>query len=211
MKKYVWITTIWLVISSFSVEIAAQENIAALIKKCETIDAVDMNVLRKKDTKTNEVQPVTTSITVRSNPVLSNEFLEAFKKDKEKASETVEQKREGNVFLYYKFADTYYSFALQKKDNTEVMEVKTGINPASIRMRELKSELNTSSALLLQKRAELAKKRTELEQRRKESAKERTEITKLRKKQKEEVTKLRKEQEKERAKLREEMEKAKKK
>jgi hypothetical protein len=120
MKKNVLITTVLLVISSFSVDIAAQENIEALIKKCvvETMDSVDINVARMKD-KTD-----ITSIHIHSNSGLVNEFLEAFKKDEEKTSESIIQRKEGNVKLNYKFEDITYSLITQGKNKAMITKMK---------------------------------------------------------------------------------------
>ncbi|GHT26411.1 hypothetical protein FACS189432_00770 [Bacteroidia bacterium] len=211
MRKNVWIATILLVISSFSVEITAQEHIAALVKKCETIDSVEINVIREKNAKTSDLQAISAAIRIHSNPDLIKEFLEAFQKDERKATETVAQKQEGKIYLNYKFGDIFYSLNLQKKENREVMEVRMGKRTEiSKRMQEMKIELAGAKAALSKRKAELAKKRTELAKRKEQSSKEREKITKLRKEQAKERTKLIKEQEKERAKLKKEIEKEKK-
>lgn len=95
----------------------AQEHLSALMKKCETIDKVDIQVLYQKDpqTKKPEKNIVTVTFRAQDNPKLHKDFLEAFRKDRESAYKVIENKQNGKIVpSYYRFMqgknDVSYSF-----------------------------------------------------------------------------------------------------
>ena len=119
------------------IEALAQENIKALIKKIETMDVIDANIVRNKDTIavgnvssvriSNPVnrRPMTNidysqtprsivNITIKYTPALEKELVAAFRTDQDKAINEVEQRKEGKItHLLYKFEDSEYSFAIR--------------------------------------------------------------------------------------------------
>lgn len=203
MKQKVWIAALLLIISSLSMEIAAQDNLAALVKKSGTIDSVNVDVVRKRNPETNELQPVVTTITIRSNQDLVNEFLAAFKKDEAKASETVEKKQDGNIiYAHYTFNDISYSLTTQQDNKVIIVEMK-GKRPFEFIVGKAKLINPTNYSKEIQKhRIDFEKKSAEL---RKKIDKRQKEFRKDHRKQKTELRKqlqnMRKEYEKKREEL----------
>jgi len=119
------------------IEALAQENIKALIKKIETMDVIDANIVRNKDTiavgnviSTRISNPVNrrpmtnidysqtprsiVNITIKYTPALEKELVAAFRKDQDKAINEVEQRKEGKTtHILYKFEDSEYSFTVK--------------------------------------------------------------------------------------------------
>ena len=118
----------------------AQDNIKALIKKIETMDVIDANIVRNKDTTSNTNSTYTTTekstdkstsvtisrnvpiqtprsiinITIKYTPALEKELVAAFRKDQDKAINEVEQRKEGKTtHILYKFEDSEYSFTVK--------------------------------------------------------------------------------------------------
>jgi len=56
MKKNVFIIMLLFVMSIFSMELVAQENLNALVKKCETMSAVDVNVMSTKESGNKRIR-----------------------------------------------------------------------------------------------------------------------------------------------------------
>ncbi|MDR0758019.1 MAG: DUF5024 domain-containing protein [Tannerella sp.] len=109
----------WL-LGSFSMESSAQEAIKALIKKCETLETVDVNIIRHRDRNTKEVTRSVTSIQIHSNPALVKEFQDAFQKayddfskDKKVADREIITRRGGKIVnLQYRYGNVDYSFSV---------------------------------------------------------------------------------------------------
>jgi site-specific DNA-adenine methylase len=85
------------IVSSFSMKLSAQENLNALVKKCETMESVFINVVRTKNPQTKKIEKEIISINICKNPTLINEFVAAFKKDEEKATKVIESKNGGRT------------------------------------------------------------------------------------------------------------------
>ena len=119
MKRNVWIMTLLLIVSSFSMELIAQDNLDALIKKCETMPSVDMNVVRRQNTQTKKLELQAVTINICDNIELVNEFTAAFKaifeKNKENVISTSEERKGGQIVsLSYIFEKSQYLISKQK-------------------------------------------------------------------------------------------------
>lgn len=111
--KNVFLIAVLLLIGSFSIESMAQENLAALVKKCESMESVQMSVVRRRDTPKGKITKTITSIQFNSNQALVNEFLAAFKKDEESATQAIDDKKNGRMVpSFYRFDDVSYSFSI---------------------------------------------------------------------------------------------------
>ena len=109
MKKNLFVIMMLFIVSSLSMELIAQENLNALIKKYEATPFVDIDYVCVKNPKTKEVEYENFSLTIRESSLV-NEFLDALKKDREKATKISESKKGGKLFLIiYEFGDTAYS------------------------------------------------------------------------------------------------------
>lgn len=101
------LTATLLLAGSWTGDLLAQTNLNALMKKCESMEKVNVDVIYDKDRKTKK--PVKEVITItfsrKDNPKLLDEFLDAFRKDKEAAYKVMESKIDGKVMpSFYRFA-----------------------------------------------------------------------------------------------------------
>ncbi len=101
------LTAVLLMVGSLAGDLLAQANLNALMKKCESMEKVNVDVIYDKDRKTKK--PVKEVITItfsrKDNPKLLDEFLDAFRKDKESAYKVMESKIDGKVMpSFYRFA-----------------------------------------------------------------------------------------------------------
>ena len=101
------LTVTLLMAGSWASNLMAQTNLNALMKKGESMEKVNVDVIYDKDRKTKK--PVKEVITVtfsrKDNPKLLDEFLDAFRKDKEAAYKVMESKIDGKVMpSFYRFA-----------------------------------------------------------------------------------------------------------
>ncbi|WP_459186897.1 DUF5024 domain-containing protein [Parabacteroides sp. APC149_11_2_Y6] len=80
-------------------ELVAQEHLNALMKKCESLDNVSVEIIYNKDPKTKKPEKNVVSVTFyrQENAKLLNDFLDAFKKDREVAYRVMEEKINGKV------------------------------------------------------------------------------------------------------------------
>ena len=126
MKRIGWMMTLLLIMSSFSMELIAQENLDALVKKCETMTSVTTSIVRSRDPKTKKVESEIITITVCKNPTLVNEFAAAFKKDEEKATKAIERREGGQVIsLFYRFENgTSYTLSQGEEECTSISIIK---------------------------------------------------------------------------------------
>lgn len=110
--KHVFIVALLLLIGNFSFELMAQETLKALFKKCETLDNVDMNIVRQRNPETKAVSQVITSVTIKDNPTLVKEFEEAFRKDEPNATQVIENKKNGKLRpSFYQFGRVSFSYS----------------------------------------------------------------------------------------------------
>ncbi|MDR2919154.1 MAG: DUF5024 domain-containing protein [Tannerella sp.] len=106
------VVLVLLVAGCFSMDLSAQETLKALVKKCENMENVNVNIVRNKDKTTRKVSKVITSISFSNNEVLVKEILAAFNKDKDMADQEIENRSNGRVNnLFYRFGSVSYSFS----------------------------------------------------------------------------------------------------
>lgn len=118
--KKITLAIVLLLTAGLSISMQAQEHLSALVKKCETMDNVDMNVAQNKNRETKKPERVIKTLTIKDNPKLVDEFVAAFAKDKEAAYRVIEKKQEGRIVpSFYRFAngktDISYSFSIDQK------------------------------------------------------------------------------------------------
>jgi putative cell wall-binding protein len=92
----------------------AQENIKAMLKKCEEMDVIEASYVRNNANALIRT-PIRSTMNMKLHytPELADELVAAFYKDKAKASSEVEQKRDGKVInMLYRFDDATYSFTI---------------------------------------------------------------------------------------------------
>jgi len=130
------IAAVFLTAGSFTMESLAQENIKALFKKCENMDVIDANIVRNKSSNSNVISitysnPISDpsrtdtrntlnrspqsiiNMRLKYTPELEKELVAAFRKDQEKATQEVEQRKDGKVTrMLYQFDGSEYSFTI---------------------------------------------------------------------------------------------------
>lgn len=132
MKTKGVILAIILSLSMTSIDkLDAQENLNALMKKCENLQNVDIEVLFEKDPKTKKPTRNMTTVTfaVKENPKLQDEFLEAFQKDRNAAYKVIEGKKNGKILpTFYRFAagttDITYTSKIEKNGCFSVTRIE---------------------------------------------------------------------------------------
>jgi hypothetical protein len=126
--KHLMAIAILLIAGSFSIDAVAQTNISALIKKCENNESVDMNVVRKKNKETNQLEREVISLTIRDNEALVKEFIAAFKADEKDAEEVMEHRRGGGEqsSIMYRFENVSYSLNTNDNGNATISELPAG-------------------------------------------------------------------------------------
>jgi hypothetical protein len=110
----------------------AQEAVKALIKKCETMETVDINTIRSRDPETKELLRSIVSINVRSNPSLVKDFQNAFQADYQNAEKSkgaadreVITRRGGKIVnLMYTYGNTSYNFSVTDESNATISVVE---------------------------------------------------------------------------------------
>ena len=155
MKTRNLMVAVLLTAGSFTMSSFAQENIKALIQKCENMDNVELNIVRNKGTSQGTqasslmssmlldskeigfisffrpgmvVRSITT-VTLKSTPAFEKELVAAFHKDREKAIQEIEQKKDGKItHMHYQFENGDYSFTV-KNDTLRINAVEGDITP----------------------------------------------------------------------------------
>ena len=114
MKKTILLTVILLLPAGFFAEAArAQENIRAMMKKCENLAVVEKDITRSKYPLIKTFNRTTTVITVMYEPLLEKELEEAFLRDSEHALQTEEQIRDSRVSsIRCRFESSTYSYSI---------------------------------------------------------------------------------------------------
>ncbi|MCL1932710.1 MAG: DUF5024 domain-containing protein [Candidatus Azobacteroides sp.] len=116
MKRNVEIMALLFLMSSFLMKLVAQENLDALVKKCEMMEGVYAEVIYTKNEQTKKFEPTITNISIENNPTLINEFLAALKKDEEKAFNKTETRVKGRTYsFFYRFDNANYTFYYNEK------------------------------------------------------------------------------------------------
>jgi hypothetical protein len=107
-------------------ELAAQESIDALVKRCENLDNVTISIMRNRHPETKKVTRSVVSITipVQSNQALIDDFVAAFQKEREHAEQEVENRGNGKVKnLFYRFEKKSYALAMDDKGKNAVVTI----------------------------------------------------------------------------------------
>jgi hypothetical protein len=103
---------ILLLTGSLATDLYAQETLKALVKKCENMENVDVDVIRRRNKETKKLEQVITEVSFSNNQALVNEIIAAFDKDKEMADQEIEEKSNGKIKeLFYRFGGDTYSFS----------------------------------------------------------------------------------------------------
>ena len=126
MKRNVLIMTLLLIVSCFTMRVVAQENLNALVKKCETIPSVDMDFVRKINPKTKKLETKIIRISINDNQSLIDEFLAARKKDKEKVLQVItkDDPTAKGTWIFYKFNNISYTFSYGEEEGKASIIVK---------------------------------------------------------------------------------------
>ena len=112
----------------FSTQVLAQENIDALMKKCESMDNVDMDVVQQRDPSTKKLAQVIRNVNIKNNKALVDDFLKAFLADRENAIQAIDSKKGG------KMIPSYYQFQIGKKNVAYSISISNEGANASIAM-----------------------------------------------------------------------------
>lgn len=126
-NKAMAIATLFLA-GSLSMGLQAQENLKALVKKCESMNHVDMDVVYKKDRVTKKTERVIKTLSF-TDAQLMNDFLTAFEKDKNAAYRVIESKKSGKIRpSFYGFfegtTETSYSFDLKDSGKVSISVIE---------------------------------------------------------------------------------------
>jgi len=114
ITRYLMIAIVLLSAGFFTTEVHAQENIKAMIKKCESMDEViEADIVRYNDPRIKKLSRSTILIKMLATPALEQQLEEAFRKDSAKATQAVEQKKDGKVsHMLYRFDSSTYSYTI---------------------------------------------------------------------------------------------------
>ena len=128
------ISLVVLVAGSFSTGMVAQENIRTLIQQIEKMDdkeILEADIVRKNNPALR-TKSFTMLIKLRYSPELEKRLTDAFKQDSEKASQVIEQKKDGKVLHYlYKFTNATYSFTI----SSDTISIQAQESTPLIRLR----------------------------------------------------------------------------
>ena len=116
------LTAILLIVGSWAGDLLAQTNLNALMKKCESMDKVNVEVIYDRDLKTKKPvkEVVTITFSTKDNPKLLDEFVNAFQKDKEAAYKVIESKQNGKVLpSFYRFSSGTNDISYSLEDLNE--------------------------------------------------------------------------------------------
>ncbi len=113
-KKTILLCVI-LLLGGLTEGLKAQENLNALMKKCENMDTIDMNVIYNKNRETKKTEKIIKTVTFSNNQKLLDEFVTAFEKDKDAAYKIIDDKeRKTAAFIlpFRKREDGYFLFTV---------------------------------------------------------------------------------------------------
>lgn len=111
MKKISLLIAIILLLAGNSAKEAfAQENIRAMIKNFENMDVIETDIVRNHFPIIKKINRSTTKIQIASSPDLEQQIEEAFRQDSENAIHATEQKKDGKVYMFYRFRYSTYSY-----------------------------------------------------------------------------------------------------
>jgi hypothetical protein len=118
MKSKAMTIILLLIVGSFLANVYAQEHILAFIKKCVSIESVDMTSIRSK----GEESLITVSF--KNNEALVNEFLAAIKADEAEATDIIERKIKGKMVpTMITFSDVAFSFHVSDEGDVIITQM----------------------------------------------------------------------------------------
>ena len=107
-----FITAAIIIAGSFIVNISAQDALKAIAKKCETMENVDISVVRNRNRETKKMERTIISINFQNNESLKKEILAAFEKDRSNADQDIEDRKSGRGReLMLRFGSSSYSYS----------------------------------------------------------------------------------------------------
>jgi hypothetical protein len=112
-----------LAFAGFSLGMSAQVHLDALIKRCETLESVDMEMVKNKGKFDKNVETKTVNIRITNNKKLVYEFLDAFKKDSPNAEQAMfRKKKESGEINYYQsqFPKQTYTIVVKEAGNANI-------------------------------------------------------------------------------------------
>jgi hypothetical protein len=110
MKKRNLLIAAVLAAANLATEAFTQENIRATIKNFESKDVIETDIVRKNYPVIKKFNRSTTVIKLASSPALAQQLEEAIRQDREKAIHAEERKKDGKVYMFYRFASSTYSY-----------------------------------------------------------------------------------------------------
>ena len=127
-KKTILLCVI-LLLGGLTEGLKAQENLNALMKKCENMDTIDMNVIYNKNRETKKTEKIIKTVTFSNNQKLLDEFVAAFEKDKDAAYKIIDDKKSGKLLpSFYRFGsgktDISYSLSVSKSGKVTVSKIE---------------------------------------------------------------------------------------
>lgn len=127
-KKTILLCVI-LLLGGLTEGLKAQENLNALMKKCENMDTIDMNVIYNKNRETKKTEKIIKTVTFSNNQKLLDEFVVAFEKDKDAAYKIIDDKKSGKLLpSFYRFGsgktDISYSLSVSKSGKVTVSKIE---------------------------------------------------------------------------------------
>ncbi len=127
--KNLLLVAIILITTGLTSDLMAQNALRAMVKKCESADNVEVNVVRKKDKETMKVKQSITTIKIKSNKALVDEFIAAFEKDEPSAYEVIYSKKDGRMVpQFFKFKDVTFSFSTRRGSSYSTFSVNNWSN-----------------------------------------------------------------------------------
>lgn len=121
------------IFAAFSNHVVAQENLNALIKKCETMDDVDISIVHQRDRKTMKTTQIIKSVSIKNKKSLVDDFIKAFELDRDKAYQAIDNKKKGRMLpSFYQFSDgsrsISYSFSVSgtNGENASISVIQKG-------------------------------------------------------------------------------------
>ena len=104
----------------------AQDNIRAMIKDFENRDVIETNIIRNNYPIIKKINRSTTSIKLAYSPDLAQQLEETFYQERETAIHAIEQKKDGKVYMFYRFASSTYSYSRNNEliNITETIDAK---------------------------------------------------------------------------------------
>ncbi|MDR1719008.1 MAG: DUF5024 domain-containing protein [Dysgonamonadaceae bacterium] len=123
--KRIYVSILVLLTGFISSEVIAQSTIDALIKKCETLESIDMEVIKNKKKGDKEAENRVVSIRITDDQALVEEFIAAFTKDSDNADQQTIRKSKNKALYSLKFGKVDYTLNATGNKNARIT-VRTG-------------------------------------------------------------------------------------